>query len=721
MKWPSLFGSLCCACTFLVPAFSQSAVPSATTAPPPAGLTKLKHFVLIVKENRTYDNYFGTFPNADGATLGKTSSGKLVKLQRTPDQTPYDLGHAWASSIGAVDGGKMDGFDLVANGNKNGQLMSYSQLTQADIPNYWKYAQTFAIGDRMFSSIRSDSFPNHLYLVGAQSGGVIGNPFALSGKVVDKQGWGCDDEAGIVVNVMDAEGDISDDFPCFDFQTLADLLQNAGLTWKFYAPPHGVDGYQYSSFNAINHIRNTSLWTTNVVDSTQFVTDAQNGTLPAVSWVVAGPESEHPPNSTCLGENWTVQQINAIMQGPEWDSTAIFITWDDFGGFYDHVPPPTVDQFGLGPRVPFLIISPYAIPGYVSHTVLETSSLLKTIEERFGLPPLTERDATVKDTRDSFNFNQTPLPPLVLTPRSCPIPASSDVNIGDQLVGTPSSVYKLSLTNNSSTTLNLHGYTITGDFTYTTGCGTSLRPGGSCNLNLTFTPSAAGRRTGTLTINDSDPTSPQIVSLSGRGMTVSMAPPQSPGMGFPLTLLGSTSSMNATLTNHGTSALSIGTVATVGEFSQTNNCGASLAAGAKCTFTVVYAPKTAGPIVFGNLVINDSDPTTPTTLRLTAAATGVTVAPAALTFAAQTVGTTSQPQTILLTNTSAATLTFASIAATGDFAETDNCTAGVAAGGNCSISVTFTPTAIGTRTGSITVSDSDAMSPQIINTTGTGK
>jgi hypothetical protein len=179
--------------------------------------------------------------------------------------------------------------------------------------------------------------------------------------------------------------------------------------------------------------------------------------------------------------------------------------------------------------------------------------------------------------------------------------------------------------------------------------------------------------------------------------------------------------MKATLTNHGTSPLSIGTVTTVGEFSQTNNCGTSLAAGAKCTFTVVYTPKTAGPVIFGNLVINDSDPTTPTTLRLTAAATGVTVAPAALTFPAQTVGTTSQPQTILLTNTSGATLTFAGIAATGDFGESDNCTAGVVPGGNCSITVTFTPTAIGTRTGSITVSDSDAMSPQIVNITGTGQ
>jgi phospholipase C len=705
------------ACIVSAQAFGQNTAPP----PAPAGITALKHFVFIIKENRTFDNYFGTFPNADGATSGTTSSGQVIPLGHTPDQTPYDLGHAWSSALGAVDGGKMDRFDLVANGNKLGAFVAYTQLTQADIPNYWQYATHFALADRMFSSIRSDSFPNHLYIVGAQSGGILGNPFSLSGKVVDKQGWGCDDQAGIVVNVMDAEGDISDDFPCFDFLTLADSLQNAGLTWKFYAPPFGIDGYQYSAFNAINHIRNTALWTSNVVNSTQFVTDATNGNLPAVSWLVAGIESEHPPNSTCLGENWTVQQINAIMQGPDWGSTAIFIVWDDFGGFYDHVPPPTVDQFGLGPRVPLLIISPYAIAGHVSHTVMEHSSVLKTIEERFGLPPLTERDATVKDARDSFNFNQTPLSPLILQPRSCPIPAASSVNMGDQLVGAASGVYKLTLTNNGTTNLSLQGYATTGDFSYTTGCSSSIRPGGSCNGSLTFTPTASGPRTGTLTIHDSDVTSPQIVNLAGTGTYVTMTPPQSPGLAFPTTTLGSTSSLKATLTNHGTTPLTISSVSTVGEFSQSNTCGVSVAAGAKCTFTIVYAPKPTGPVIFGNLVINDSDPATPTTLRLTAAATGVTLLPASLTFGTQTVGTTSAPQTIVLTNSNPSTLTFASIVATGDFAETDSCVTGVSGGGNCSISVTFTPTATGARTGSITISDSDGMSPQIVAVSGTGQ
>jgi hypothetical protein len=159
-----------------------------------------------------------------------------------------------------------------------------------------------------------------------------------------------------------------------------------------------------------------------------------NGNLPNVCWIVSGPTSEHPPDSSCLGENWTVQQINAIMQGGDWDSTAIFVTWDDFGGFYDHVPPPKVDNFGFGPRVPLLIISPYAKRGYISHTQYEFSSLLKFAESRFKLAALTARDTVANDMTDSFDFDQAARPPLVLQARECgsaapPPPTLSAVQI----------------------------------------------------------------------------------------------------------------------------------------------------------------------------------------------------------------------------------------------------------------------------------------------------
>lgn len=261
----------------------------------------------------------------------------------------------------------MDKFDLIIKsnnrkpGNKNGDFLAYTQLKQRDIPNYFAYAHDFVLADHMFSSLHGASFPNHLYTVAAQFGGAIGNIKNALGR------WGCDSPAGAAVEVIDNNGSITEQYPCFDFQTLADSLEVAGISWKYYAPEQGESGYIWSTLDAIDHIRNSSLWSEHVVPYTEFVTDARNGQLPAVSWLVTtAPLSEHPPHSTCQGENWTVQQINAVMRGPDWNSTVIFLTWDDFGGFYDHVPPPNVDEFGFGPRVPLLIISPFVKKGFIS-------------------------------------------------------------------------------------------------------------------------------------------------------------------------------------------------------------------------------------------------------------------------------------------------------------------------------------------------------------------
>ncbi len=377
----------------------------------------IQHIVFIIRENRTFDNYFGTYPGAEGTTTGTLSNGQVINLAHTPDVTPCDPCHDYHCAREAIDGGKMDNFTPLSACKVNGVPISYSQLLQQDIPNYWTYAQQFVLADHMFSSLEGPSFPNHLYTVAAQSGGVINNPYSLTnGPPV----WGCDADDTTRVEVMNAQGNTQRVFPCFDFQTLADSLQSANVSWKYYAPGYGQSGYIWSSLDAINHIRNTSLWN-NVLPDTQFAADAQSGQLPAVSWLVTSfMKSEHPPASTCRGENWTVQQINAVMQGPDWNSTAIFVTWDDFGGFYDHVPPPQLDIYGLGPRVPLLIISPYAKRGYLSHTQYEFSSFLKFVEERFHLAPLTARDRAANDMTDSFDFTQQPLPPLVLQTRNCP-------------------------------------------------------------------------------------------------------------------------------------------------------------------------------------------------------------------------------------------------------------------------------------------------------------
>ena len=380
----------------------------------PPGFEKIQHIVFLIKENRTFDTYFGTFPGAVGATTGMISNGQIVKLGHTPDRTPYDLGHSYKDAVTAINGGKMNQFDLVKNGSVNGVLLPYTQMTAADIPNYFAYAHSFVLGDHMFSSLTGPSFPNHLYTVAGQSGGAVNNP-------TSDAAWGCDADDNVTVTVKQSDGKITKQFPCFDFQTLADSLQAAGISWKYYAATPKQAGYIWSTLDAIRHIRLGPLWQSQVVPYRQFGQDAMSGKLPKVSWLVTDmPTSEHPPFSTCDGENWTVQQINSVMQGPLWGSTAIFLTWDDFGGFYDHVAPSPIDQYGLGPRVPLIIISPYARSGLISHIQYEFSSFLTFTELRFGLAPLSERDAHANNMLDSFDFSQSPLAPVILNNRSCP-------------------------------------------------------------------------------------------------------------------------------------------------------------------------------------------------------------------------------------------------------------------------------------------------------------
>jgi len=393
-------------------------LPSTRTATQPVpgnGMQKIQHIVFLIKENRSFDHYFGRFPGADGATSGKTSMGQTVQLSPAPDETPYDLGHSWRDALIAIDGGTMSKFDLVQSGDLDSYLLPYTQLYESDIPNYYAYARNFVLADHMFSSLAGPSFPNHLFTVAAQGGGALDNPHP------NMYNWGCDSDEGQTVPVRHPDGNVTVEPPCFDFQTLADSLEAAHVNWKYYAPPKGKYGYQWSALDAIRHIRNSDLWNQRVVTDDQFVSDALHGALPAVSWLVTGDASEHPPLSTCAGENWTVKQLNAIMQGPDWNSTVVFLTWDDFGGFYDHVPPPVTGPYQLGPRVPLLIISPYARKGYISHTQYDFSSFLKFAEVRYHLPALTDADSKAGDMLDSFDFNQHPLPSLILRPHSCPV------------------------------------------------------------------------------------------------------------------------------------------------------------------------------------------------------------------------------------------------------------------------------------------------------------
>lgn len=681
----------------------------------PGDITQIQHIVFILKENRTFDTYFGTYPGADGATSAVISTGQTIHLAHTPDPAPRDIsGHGWFDAITGMNGGRMDHFDVIPGANDNGDRLGLTQLTQKDIPNYFTYAQNFVLADRMFSSLQGASFANHLYMVAGQSGGAFTVP--AMGSITPKA-WGCDSPDGTTVKVEDEDQTISSPFPCLEFPTLTDILDSAGISWKYYAPAQGQPGYVYSSLDAINHIRFGPEWQDHVVSDTKFATDAQNGTLPAVSWLVTSDSNnEHPPSGVCGGENWTVKQLNALMQGSDWNSTAVFLTWDDFGGFYDHVVPPSLDFFGLGPRVPLLIISPFARQGFISHTTYEYSSILKFIEVRFGLPSLTPRDENANDTTDSFDFTQAPLSPLILQQRTCNF-LTTDANFGFQQIGKAGPVTALLFTNRWTDTLTISSVSATGDFAQTNNCPATLAKGKNCNINVTATPTRAGARTGKLTVVTNAPGSPTVTSLAATGTVAALSP--NPLKQFADTAINSTSSQALTLTNTGPSPLAISHIAVTGDYSQTNTCGSSVAAGDHCTITVKFAPTLTGKR-HGGVTILPAAPEVAQTVQLGGMGLSMTYAPHKLTFTSQMVGTTSAPKTVTVSNPGNAALIMGAMAAAGDFAQTNNCPASLPAGSSCTVSVTFSPTASGSRTGTVSITDSDFGSPQLVTLSGTG-
>ncbi|HJT57435.1 MAG TPA: alkaline phosphatase family protein, partial [Ktedonobacteraceae bacterium] len=386
----------------------------------------IKHIVIMVKENRSFDSMFGTFPGADGATTYKDPQGKVHPLNHQPDQIPGDIGHDHKSDLIAYDNGKMDGFSKIRGAFQkiNGQKIDEadSQFYQSDIPNYWQYAQTFALPDEFFYTAQANSFPGHLFSIAGTDDDVSDIPVTPNKKYSDH--WGCDASKGTTVQEIHSNGSITRNYPCFTFESLGDLLTAHNISWKSYAPTINEDGYEWNPFDAIQDIRETGQWKLHMADFSQFASDAASGNLPTVSWLVQPHVySEHPKQSVCTGENWTVQQINAIMKNQSmWNSTAIFLTWDDFGGFYDHVVPSAGPNKYLeyGFRAPLLVISPYAKPHYIDNTFYSFPSILKFAETVLSLPSLGGLDQQANDLVHVFNFSQSPLPPLVLSQRSCP-------------------------------------------------------------------------------------------------------------------------------------------------------------------------------------------------------------------------------------------------------------------------------------------------------------
>ena len=269
-------------------------------------------------------------------------------------------------------------------------LNTLSYYDWHEIPNYWEYARRYVLCDAFFSSLAGPSEPNHLYTVAAKSGGLVNNP---------------------PPNIDGQDG-------VYTFPTMAELLEQSHVSWKYYdEKPNPRRHSLWNPMPGFRQFQQSPELMSHLVGLNQFYQDAKSGKLPEVCWIVPTLiDSEHPPADSACGMRHVTDLVNAIMRSDAWKDTVIILTWDDYGGFYDHVAPPSVDQFGYGPRVPTLVISPFARPGFICHTHFDFTSPLKLIEERFGLKPLTSRDGSARDMLDCFDFQQNPTPPDVITP-----------------------------------------------------------------------------------------------------------------------------------------------------------------------------------------------------------------------------------------------------------------------------------------------------------------
>jgi phospholipase C len=327
---------------------------------------KIKNILIFIQENHSFDSMFANFPGANSMYAG----------QPCLDALPADPPHSHAAAI---------------TGDSATSEAARCSYSEADIPNYWHLARTFTLCDNYFGDVRGPSHPNYYMMIAGQT------------PLVDTP----------------QPTDLCPDF-CLDIPVLPNLLDERGLTWRDY-------GGIFSSIESLYQRPEVMSF-----QDQQYFIDAANGTLPQVAWLNSAfltdgyAKSGHPPASMCGGENYAVQVLNAAMNSPQWPGLAVFLVWDEWGGFYDHVVPPNVELWEdgtllrYGYRVPAIVISPYARPGYVSHTLYSGVSLMRFTETIFDLGSLTERDANANDMLDCFDFHQTPLSPITLVPRQCP-------------------------------------------------------------------------------------------------------------------------------------------------------------------------------------------------------------------------------------------------------------------------------------------------------------
>jgi phospholipase C len=386
--------------------------------------------VLVIQENRSFDDFFATFPGADGTTEGKTSSGQTVQLQEVSLEEPCDFGHSRKGFLRDYDRGKMDGFNLEGGSvhcpGKAG-LHPYQYVNPSHIGPYWDIADQYVLADHIFQTQGSGSFTAHQDLI---AGGTAIDPLESVVDFPSQMPWGCDSPPGTKTSLLVGAGGVvrapkklkylydRGPFPCFKYLTLRDVLDAKSVSWKYYSPPvHGGSGAIWNAFDAIKAVRYGPEWNSNVTTSNHvFFSDVSNGTLAAVSWLVPdNANSDHPGNHSDTGPSWVAGVVNAIGESSYWPTTAIVIVWDDWGGFYEHVPPPFFDNAGgLGFRVPMLVVSPYALKGtaseggYVAHTQYEFGSILKFVEDTFGLGRIGTTDVRATSIVNCFDFKQKP-------------------------------------------------------------------------------------------------------------------------------------------------------------------------------------------------------------------------------------------------------------------------------------------------------------------------
>lgn len=384
---------------------SQRAAPAAG----PAG--KIQHVVVIVQENRSLDNLFNGFPGAATVRQGIVSNGNTVALVPVHMVTTYDMDHSHQAFETDWNSGKLNGFDrelVKANPEASPAPTDapYAYVVRKDVQPYWDLASQYVLADEMFQTNQGDSFPAHQYIISGTSATdstgellAMNNPLGSAGDP-----GGCDSAPLTSDRLIDpVTNDQSQTmFPCFDHMTLMDLMDNAGVSWRYYQPTLGP-GLWYGP-DAIRHIRYGSDYQNVVTHS--ILKDVASGTLPGVSWVIpTPPESDHAGSTDGSGPSYVANIVNTIGQSAYWNDTAIFVVWDDWGGWYEHVSPEQFNYYEDGFRVPLLAISPYSKRGYVSHVSHEFGSILKFIEETYNLPSLNYTDARSDDLGDMFNFN----------------------------------------------------------------------------------------------------------------------------------------------------------------------------------------------------------------------------------------------------------------------------------------------------------------------------